>query len=260
MLIFDIDSLIMLSVSDSQMSKSLSISNIRLYQFIGQKCKTAIVESLVQSQTASTHGEQLKEKWIVIIIKHPLLRTLLFDDIEFQKTHQQIREERDAEEKRLDDDSVKKCPKCLQNHIPSQTNYGSCHYHDGFVFDLDQNIKLTNEQAQAVAQKAKPLASTARGDQQPPPAPKLIWACCLGLYASDPPCQVGICGLPEDLQKKKKNIVDVTQDQLTLVEQRFMSNQVATEKVHEFVQTYKIPWSTNPARPTTAPVVRDKYM
>jgi hypothetical protein len=44
MLIFDIDSLIMLSVSDSQMSKSLSISNIRLYQFIRQKCKTSIVE------------------------------------------------------------------------------------------------------------------------------------------------------------------------------------------------------------------------
>ena len=44
MIIFDIDSLIMLSVSDSQMSKSLSISNIRLYQFIRQKCASAIVK------------------------------------------------------------------------------------------------------------------------------------------------------------------------------------------------------------------------
>ena len=44
MIIFDIDSLIMLSVSDSQMSKSLSISNIRLYQFIRQKCAGAIVK------------------------------------------------------------------------------------------------------------------------------------------------------------------------------------------------------------------------
>jgi len=44
MLIFDIDSLIMLSVSDSAMSKSLSISNIHLYQFIREKCKKAIVE------------------------------------------------------------------------------------------------------------------------------------------------------------------------------------------------------------------------
>ncbi|CAF4918759.1 unnamed protein product, partial [Rotaria sp. Silwood1] len=44
MLIFDIDSLIMLSISDSNMSKSKSISNIRLYQFIREKCKTAIVE------------------------------------------------------------------------------------------------------------------------------------------------------------------------------------------------------------------------
>ena len=50
MLIFDIDSLIMLNVSDSQTSKSSSISNIRLYQFILQKCKTAIVE---QKQTTN---------------------------------------------------------------------------------------------------------------------------------------------------------------------------------------------------------------
>ena len=44
MLIFDIDSLIMLSIPDSNMSQSKSISNIRLYQYIGEKCKTAIVE------------------------------------------------------------------------------------------------------------------------------------------------------------------------------------------------------------------------
>ena len=44
MLIFDIDSLIMLSISDSNMSQSKSISNIRLYQYIREKCKTAIVE------------------------------------------------------------------------------------------------------------------------------------------------------------------------------------------------------------------------
>jgi SpoVK/Ycf46/Vps4 family AAA+-type ATPase len=44
MLIFDIDSLIMLNKSDSDMSKSKSISNIRVYQFIREKCKTSIVE------------------------------------------------------------------------------------------------------------------------------------------------------------------------------------------------------------------------
>ncbi|CAF3980161.1 unnamed protein product, partial [Rotaria sp. Silwood1] len=44
MLIFDIDSLIMLNRSDSEMSTSKSISNIRVYQFIREKCKTSIVE------------------------------------------------------------------------------------------------------------------------------------------------------------------------------------------------------------------------
>lgn len=255
MLVFDIDSLIMLSETDSQTSESRSISNLRLYQFIRQKCKTTIVERQVRSPTATAQGEQLKEKWIVMIVRHPWLRSLLGKDIEFKKTHQQIQQERDEKDKRLDDETVKKCPKCLQNYIPSKTSYGNCHYHDGFVFDLDQNMKLSNEQAQAAAQKAKLLASAARGDQPLPPPPKLIWACCLGLYGSDPPCQVGICGLPEDLKKKA---IDLTQDHLTLVEQHFMNNQAAAEKVRKFMDTYKRPSSANAARPTASTPVRNK--
>ena len=50
MLVFDIDSLIMLNKSDSGMSQSTSISNIRLYQFIREKCKIAIVEQENQDQ------------------------------------------------------------------------------------------------------------------------------------------------------------------------------------------------------------------
>lgn len=171
-----------------------------------------------------------------MIVKHPLLRSLLVDDIEFKKTHEQLQQEHKAEEKRLDDESVKKCPKCLQNYIPSQTSYGNCHYHDGFVFDLDQNVKLSNEQAQAVAQKAHLLASTASSDQQRPPPPKLIWACCLHLYESSSPCQVGICGLPNEL---KKDGIELTQDHLLLVEQYFMKNSAAEQKMQNFLDSYR---------------------
>jgi hypothetical protein len=169
-----------------------------------------------------------------MIVKHPLLRSLLIDDIEFKKTHQQIQQERDDEDKRIDEESVKKCPKCLQNYIPSKISYGNCHYHNGFIFDLDQNIKLSNDQAQAIAQKAKLLASSNRNDQQPQP-PKLMWACCLGVYGSDPPCQIGICGLPEDL----KGLIENTQNYATVVEQHFMNNQAAAQKIQKFMETYK---------------------
>lgn len=54
MLIFDIDSLIMLNVSDSEMSKSESISNIRLYQFIREKCKTANIEQVSDKNVSCT--------------------------------------------------------------------------------------------------------------------------------------------------------------------------------------------------------------
>ncbi|CAF1151557.1 unnamed protein product [Rotaria sordida] len=53
MLIFDIDSLIMLNISDSNMSQSTSISNIRLYQYIREKCKTAVVETKPPENTVS---------------------------------------------------------------------------------------------------------------------------------------------------------------------------------------------------------------
>ena len=194
-----------------------------------------------------------------MIVKHPLLRSLLVDDIEFKKTHQQIQQEREQEEKRLDDESVKKCPKCLQNYIPSKISYGNCHYHDGFVWDLDQNVKLSNDQAQALTQKAKLLASATRSDQHPQP-PKLMWACCLGLYGSDPPCQVGICGLPENL--KVVDSTTATQDHIILVEQHFMNNQAATQKIRKFMETYKIGSPASAARPATAasvaPLSRNK--
>ncbi|CAM4934856.1 unnamed protein product [Rotaria socialis] len=54
MLIFDIDSLIMLNKSDSEMSKSKSISNIRIYQFVREKCKTSIIEETEPDQEVDT--------------------------------------------------------------------------------------------------------------------------------------------------------------------------------------------------------------
>ncbi len=176
-----------------------------------------------------------------MIVKHPLLHSLLVDDIEFKKTSRQIQQELDDEDKRIDEESVKKCPKCIQNYIPSKTSYGNCHYHDGFIFDLDQNIKLSHDQAQAITQKAKLLASSSHNNQHPQP-PKLMWACCLGLYGSDPPCQVGICGLPEDL---KKDLIDPAQDHVALVEQHFMNNQAAAQKIRKFMETYKTSSATS---------------
>ncbi|CAF0965186.1 unnamed protein product [Rotaria sordida] len=255
MLIFDIDSLIMLSVSDSQMSKSVSISNIHLYQFIREKCKTAIVEQKTTSSnfmlqtTTGSAKEQLKEKWMVMIVKHPLLRNLLIDDIEFKKTLQQIQQENDEEAKRLDDQSVKQCPKCQQNYILAQVNHGSCHYHDGFVVDLDQsNKRLTIQEAQRIAQKAKLWAHSGNNEQNPKP-PKLMWACCLGLYGIDQPCRVGICGLPEELKDQK---IDPDKNLVTVVQEHFMKNKVADQNINEFKKTYIMTPATIQSTSTTA--------
>ncbi|CAF1518776.1 unnamed protein product [Rotaria magnacalcarata] len=233
MLIFDIDSLIMLSVSDSQMSKSVSISNIHLYQFIREKCKKAIVEQPTKGPNTAAK-EQLKERWIVMIVKHPLLRSLLIDDIEFKKTLQQIQQEQDDETQRTDNESVKQCPKCQQSYIPSKISHGSCHYHDGFVFDLDQNMALGYDQAQRIAQKAKLMAHGGNNDQNWKPS-KLMWTCCLGLYGIDSPCRVGICGLPEEL---KGQTIELDKDLTVVVQQHFMKNEAAVRNIKEFMKTY----------------------
>jgi hypothetical protein len=173
-----------------------------------------------------------KEKWIVVIIKDQWLLSRLIKDIGFKKTSQQVKQEKDEEEKQLDDETAKKCPKCLQNYIPSKTNYGNCHYHDGFVYDLDRGKRLTNDEAQSVMQKAKLLNRNT--DQMP----KLMWTCCLGLYGIDHPCQIGLCGLPDEL-KDQSDINSSKQDPIVLVQQHFMSNPTAEQKIKKFVENYK---------------------
>ncbi|CAF0828728.1 unnamed protein product [Didymodactylos carnosus] len=203
MLIFDIDSLIMLSVSDSNMSKSVSISNIQMYQFIREKCKKAIVE---QKSADST------------------------------KTHQQIREEQDEEEKRIDDEIVKMCPKCQQNYIQSKNDHGTCHYHDGYIYDLVAEKALSNNEAQKITQKYKLAVNTHGTNDSKPKPPELMWACCLGLYGVDPTCKVGTCGLPKEL---KDHPIEPNQDEIELVQNHFKKNSAAMANIEDFLKTYK---------------------
>ncbi|CAF1065300.1 unnamed protein product, partial [Didymodactylos carnosus] len=233
-LIFDIDSLIMLSISDSKMSQSKSISNIRLYQFIREKCKTAIVE-----QKSSNVNAPVVEKWIVMIVKDPLLKGLLIDDIEFKETSFQLKQKQDEEEKRKDDETVKKCPKCLQNYIPAKSNYGDCCYHDGFVYDLDAQQRLTSDQAREKIQQIKLLN---KKQSQVHSAIKhevnFIWSCCLALdddQQAASGCQRGAHGLPDELKD-----VDLTnKDSIAIVQEHFMKNQVASKKLNNFLQNQK---------------------
>ncbi|CAF3380108.1 unnamed protein product [Rotaria sp. Silwood2] len=261
MLIFDIDSLIMLGVSDSAMSKSVSISNIHLYQFIREKCKKAVVEqSSTDGKEKKTSGEHLKEKWVVMIVKHPLLYSLLVNDIEFKKTLRQTQQEHEDEQKRIDDETLKLCPKCQHSYIPSQVNHGSCHYHDGYIVDLDNPSKiLTQDEAQRITQNARIQATANQDSNVKTPMPKLIWACCLSFFGTEQPCKVGICGLPGELDE---SVGDSNTDLITKVQEHFKKNQAAKKKIEEFIEYYKkskgaqrpVPTLTTntPTRPTSA--------
>ncbi|CAF3604827.1 unnamed protein product [Rotaria socialis] len=180
-----------------------------------------------------------------MIVKHPLLRSTLLEDIEFKKTNEQIITEKEIEEKRLDDEKVKVCPKCLQTYIPSKTSHGNCNYHDAFVYDLDKDTKMNSEQAQNVQQKAVLL------NQKAEEQPKLIWACCLALYGKDRGCKVDKCGLPEGLTDMNWS----EEDPVQFMQKKFMNNEDAGRKVKEFAATLKTA-AAPPLPPSAATLIR----
>ena len=181
-----------------------------------------------------------------MIVKDPLLRSLLIDDIEFKKTTLQLKQKQDEEEKRQNDETAKKCPKCLQNYVPAKSNYGDCCYHDGFVYDLDTQQRLTSDKAREKIQHIK-LLNKKQSQQQPSQAHStvkvdvnLIWACCLELaddHISMSGCQRGAHGLPDELQS-----LDLTnKDPIEVVQEHCMKNQAATKKLNNFLQNQRQP-------------------
>ncbi|CAM4861665.1 unnamed protein product [Rotaria socialis] len=245
MLIFDIDSLIMLNKSDPEMSKSKSISNIRVYQFIREKCKTSIIEKT----EANEKGDVTKiEKWIVMIVKDSWLKNQLINDIEFQKSISQLNKEHEEEEKRIDEETPRKCPKCLRNYMPKEARDGNCHYHTGFVVDIDKpNERLIGEKAQAILQHSLLQKLSEQDMPKLDPVPETIgstgriespgWACCLRKYGDSlQPCETGKCGLPaelEDTVNMKNN------DYITVVQEYFKKNSAAIKNLEEFLRNYK---------------------
>ncbi|CAF4658666.1 unnamed protein product [Rotaria sp. Silwood1] len=229
MLIFDIDSLIMLNRSDSEMSTSKSISNIRVYQFIREKCKTSIVEETEPNEK----GVVTKiEKWIVMIVKDPWLKNTLVDDIEFRKSSAQVLIDDIDEKKRIDEETPRKCPKCLRNYTPKDARDGSCYYHPGFVVDIDHpNEQLTGEKAQAILQC---VLLQKLPEQE---IPKLIWACCLRRYGeSIQPCEIGKCGLPKELEGTVQMNND---DYINMVQEHFKKSPTARKNLDEFLRRYR---------------------
>lgn len=166
-----------------------------------------------------------------MLVKDPWLKYTLIDDIAFQKSSTQLNQEQQDDTKRIDDETSKKCPKCLRNYIPKEARDGNCHYHSGFVVDINQpNEQLTTEQAQAILQ-CSILKKLSEAEM-----PKLIWACCLHRYGeSFHSCETGKCGLPKELEGKV-NIND--NNCIHKVQEYFKTNQAAKDNLKNFLQKY----------------------
>ena len=177
----------------------------------------------------------MKERWIVMIVKQPFLRSLLLEDIEFKKTFRQNQEEYEDEQKRLDSETPKICPKCEQSYVPSQVNHGSCRYHDGFIVDIDHPKEIIKrDDAQMIIQRARLAAAESSVDPNTPkkPLPKLFWTCCLTLFVDHQPCKTDVCGLPDKLKEEQ---FDSDEHMRLKVQECFESNQLAKGKIDKFI-------------------------
>lgn len=174
-----------------------------------------------------------------MIVKRQYLRDLLIKEIDFKKTLQQSNQEHEEEEKRLENETTKQCPKCLKSYIPAQVNHGSCQYHDAYVVDLDHPAeKLTQIQANEKWQKAELEASIRvhENSNEKTPTPQLYWACCSNRFKSGQTCKIDTCGLPEKL---KQSFIDSKTDLVMLVQEYFQQNTEAERNIAKLVKHYQ---------------------
>lgn len=193
----------------------------------------------------------MKERWIVMIVKELFLRTSLLKDVDFQKTFRQRQEEYEAEQKRLDSESTKTCPKCHQFYVPAQANHGSCQYHNGFIVDIKKpKTVVEHADAQTCIERAR-LAVAMNTSMDPTAAreaiPKLVWTCCLTFVADNQPCQTGICGLPEELKDTQFDTDDAMRAAVQAV---FESDLQAKQKIEAFARSQGT-WDAVPTRRLT---------
>jgi histone deacetylase complex regulatory component SIN3 len=174
-----------------------------------------------------------------MIVKDEYLRTNLINDIEFKKTAVQLDEWAKEEEKRLDDERPRKCPKCFHDFIPKDTKFGDCHYHDGFIVDCEKPQEhLTADRARAIMQHVAMLREEEENKPLKTPFPKFLWACCGQRYSDNQMgCRTSSCGLPEELEGEvDMRIVDY----MAKVQEHFMNNPDAIDKLSQIIQNYKL--------------------
>jgi len=174
-----------------------------------------------------------------MIVKDPWLKHTLIEDIAFQKSSAQLNQEKQEEDKRLEEETSRKCPKCLRNYTPKETRDGNCQYHPGFVVDIKRpHEHLTSEQAQSILQCA--ILKKLPEEEMP----KLFWACCLHRYGeSYQSCETGKCGLPKELEGKV-NMND--EKYINQVQEHFKANLSAKKNLEEFLNRYEpSPTKTN---------------
>ena len=132
MVIFDLDSLIGVNISEGQSSTgrstNVSMNNQSVYTFVADRFQKAHVEEACDDEARAL----AKENWAVTVVRDPFLFRQFSDFIQFTRTPTEIDEE---EEQKRSQEEMLKCIKCHDFYLEQDNRMGACVHHDGFVYD-----------------------------------------------------------------------------------------------------------------------------
>ncbi|CAF4361475.1 unnamed protein product [Didymodactylos carnosus] len=131
LIVYDLDSLIGVSKSESDSStgksSSFSIVNQNIYTYVRARFREAVVET-----ARSTNDAKRVEKWGVAVTRQEFLLRQFCNDVGFARTRKE--EDKDEDDRRKNEDFIQ-CVKCKDFYIENENKMGSCIHHDGFIYD-----------------------------------------------------------------------------------------------------------------------------
>ena len=254
MIVYDLDSLIGVTESESDSSMGVSTStnlvNHGVYIYVTSRFREAKIEVNREDQAMT------KERWAVAVVRSPFLLKKFTADVDFALSESQNRE---MEESRKRDATVQ-CVKCREEYTENENNMNACNHHEGFVYDIsapdltaytpsEAIRQLTREEHESF-QRTPPTITNPSGakDELEKRKQRFRYICCSAVLA--PGASLGGCKKSkhgwEELEQYKKRYPRLDKDPIALWEQACLTNRKNQEKKQAVLREQQNPASAAP--------------
>jgi hypothetical protein len=205
MIVYDLDSLIGVSRSESESSMGTSVSSSVVNQSIYTYVVSRFREAKLEAKKANKN--EVNERWAIAVSRDQFLLRKFTTDVNFTLTDEQ--EEKQEEEERRSKVPVF-CAKCRDNYLETENKMGACSHHDGFVYDnlSDGLVRYITSEAIRILNREESLApsSTTEKDERDRKKSRFKYICCsaaLQVGSGFNGCKKGEHNFGDDDEKKR---------------------------------------------------------